>query len=105
MTDWVTNNIGVVVGWFATVCVFIWKMSRIVEQSKANGEKMESLAKAFREHEMAFDGHASDGAIHTTFEYRQSINARLDKIETEVKDGHYRIDAKLDKLIDKLLVK
>jgi flagellar basal body-associated protein FliL len=109
--EWVEGNIlviiALVVGWListlSTVATVSWFISGIAANTKSNGEKVEALAKQFEHHVNEMDDHRQDSNLHTTFEYRQSVNARFDKIERGMTDGHNRIENKIDRLIDRLI--
>ena len=115
--EWIAQNIvGIIVtivGWFVgmatTVALVSWKISRelssISASSHANGDKMEALAKALEQHETDFDMHIRDGSVHTTLEQRQAINARFDRIENSIQTGHATIEAKIDRVMDRLLTR
>lgn len=107
--EWLANNIvGMVLGaagWLSTIMVVIWKLSGIAATSRSNGERMEALAKAFKEHEDDFDRHTSDASVHTTFEQRMAINARFDRIESSIERGHANIESKIDRMTERLLNK
>lgn len=98
-----------VIGWAITmlgaVFVMVWRMSQAVAASRNNGTMIEQLTNRFQAHEEDFDHHKSDDRVHTTFEYRQSVNARFDRIEDTMKEGHNRIENKIDAAMNALLRK
>ena len=107
--EWLeTNLLGLIialVGWLSSAAVLIWKLSGIASQIQTSNDKMEALALAFKEHEDSFDIHKTDSTVHTTFEFRQSVNGRLDRLEDTVKEGHLAIEAKIDRWAEKMLSK
>ncbi len=106
--EWLQENavtiIIAVVGWFVSsigaAAGVIWKISRLVAVSEATGNEVKGLAVRFERHENDLDEHVRDATVHTTFEQRQAIYARFDKIERDLTEGHNRIENKLDKLTD-----
>lgn len=97
--------VAMVLAWLASSGGLLWKISQAVAASEANGEKVEALAKAFAEHTDELDEHRRDNNVHTTFEQRQAIYSRLDKIENSVQDGHNRIENKIDRLTEMVFKK
>ena len=67
--------------------------------------KVDNLERDFRSYADDLYEHTSDANVHTTFEYRQSVNARFDKIEATITHGHNILENKIDKLIDWALKK
>jgi len=105
--EWLEANllglIVAIVGWLSSAAVLIWKLSQVVASIKETDNKVESLAKAFAEQGDDLYGHTADSSVHTTFEQRQAINARFDKIETSMTNGHNRIENKIDRLSERLM--
>ena len=104
--EWIEANIisivTVIAGWMSSAAVLVWKLSQIVAGNKETANKVDSLTKAFAEHSEDLYSHTADSSVHTTFEQRQAINARFDRIETAMTDGHNRIEIKLDRLNERL---
>lgn len=94
-----------VVSWLTSAGALVWVLSQISASSKANDKKLEHLSKKFDGHAEDFDRHKSDSSVHTTFEFRQSVGGRLDRIEDEMKNGHERIEAKIDRWAEKMMSK
>jgi hypothetical protein len=107
--EWLENNavsLAVAVfSWLTSAGALVWALSQISASSKANGEKLEDLAAAFEHHAKDFDKHKTDANVHTTFEFRQSIGGRLDRLEDEVKNGHERIESKIDRWAERIMQK
>lgn len=102
--EWLGENaiaaIGLLLTWLVSIAGLIWKISKWAAATEATVDKVQALTIAFEKHENDLDGHVKDGNVHTTREQRQAINARFDKIERDLSDGHNRIENKLDKLTD-----
>lgn len=100
--EWLeTNALGIiiaVVSWFGTVAAIAWKMSDIASTARSSKIAADDLREDF-------DSHKLDASVHTTFEFRQSVNSRLDRIEDEVKGGHDRIEAKIDRWAERIMAK
>lgn len=86
--------------WLVSIAGLIWKVSKWAAATEAAVDKVEALTLAFEKHENDLDGHVKDNNVHTTREQRQAIYSRFDKIEGDLRDGHNRIENKLDKLTD-----
>ena len=104
--EWIEGNIiGIVsaaVTWASSVVVLVWKISQIVAGNKETANKVDSLTKAFAEHSEDLYSHTADSNVHTTFEQRQAINARFDRIEHTMNDGHNRIEIKIDRIYERI---
>lgn len=107
--EWIEANavaiIGSILGWILSAAGILWYVSQAVSYSKANGEKLKELAKAFEDHADDFDKHKSDASIHTTFEFRQHVQSKFDRIEDEIKTGHERIENKIDRWAERIMLK
>ncbi len=107
--EWLEANLlGLVValvGWLSSAAVLIWKLSQVVASIKETDNKVESLAEAFAKQGDDLYGHTADSTVHTTFEQRQAINARFDKIERTMENGYNRIENKIDRWAEKMLNK
>ncbi len=104
--EWVEANLvsiaTVLVAWLSSAAVLVWKLSQIVAGNKETANKVDSLTKAFAEHSEELYSHTTDSNVHTTFEQRQAINARFDRIEHTMTDGHNRIETKIDRLYERM---
>lgn len=89
-------------GWIASAVTLVWKLSQIVAGNKETANKVDSLTKAFAEHSEDLYSHTADSNVHTTFEQRQAINARFDRIEHTMTDGHNRIEIKIDRIYERM---
>ena len=102
--EWLGENaiaaIGVLITWLVSIAGLIWKISKWATLTEATGDKVEALKLSFERHEHDLDGHVKDSSVHTTFEQRQAINARFDKIEHSIIDGHNRIENKVDRVLE-----
>lgn len=107
--EWLeTNALGIIVaavGWGTSAAVLIWKLSRVVRSSEETAKKVDALTQAFDEQRDDLHAHTMDSSVHTTFEQRQAINARFDKIESSMEAGHARIEAKLDRWAERIMSK
>lgn len=92
-----------VFSWLSSAAALIWVLSQIAATSKANGVKIDKLAKDLEDHADDLDKHKTDQSIHTTFEFRQSVQARFDRLQDEMTIGHGAIEAKIDRMTDRLL--
>lgn len=104
--EWLeTNAVGIIVAtvsWILSAIGLVWYVSQAVAFSKANGEKLEKLAKSFEDHADDFDKHKTDSSVHTTFEFRQHVQSKFDRLEDEMKSGHERIELKIDRISERL---
>lgn len=101
--EWLEQNaLGIIVafvGWLSSAAVLIWNLSTLVRSSKETAEKVDRLTDAIDKQSDDLHSHVADTAVHTTFEQRQAINARFDRIES----GNDRIEDKLDSLIQRFI--
>jgi len=109
--EWLEANVFIVLmagfTWLTSLGGLIWylrgELSSIKATGQANGEKVEALGKQFADHADDLDAHVRDGNMHTTFEYRQSVQAQFLEIKKDMHEGHNRIENKLDRLVDRLI--
>lgn len=98
--DWLELNaltiVLAVIGWVAPFAGLIWRLSQL-------SAKVDNVAAEQARLTATANGHIDNQNVHTTRDYRDSVEQRFDNIDKrfdEIKDAHNRMEGKIDRVLD-----
>lgn len=90
-----------VITWLITAGGMLWGLATLAASIRETSKKVDALTLSIQTHGDDLYDHAQDGNVHTTFEYRQSVNARFDRVEAQIHSGNTELSTKIDRLLER----